>query len=393
MQTRIYEFEAAYFDGKSAVRHAAKIRLTPHGLILTIAQHSARTWPYASIRLNHSGGARDPVRLERPLGSDSSVETLVIEDARFLEQAHDIAPGALVPFLHRARNKVLSRFLLLMALLFIPPFLYVVWTVGIPAMTDSVAENVPVAWEEKLGETVLKTMIHSSLPEPDPEMKQVLDEISGQLLQAFPNQPYAFKIYVHPGKMVNAMALPGGTIVVFQGLINITATPEELAGVLAHEFQHVLLRHSTRGIIRQLATSALLAILVGDSNGVMNSVLGAAGQLESLHFSRSMETEADQGGMKMILAAGIDPAGMVRIFEKLQQEERRLLADFANATGDAELGEKIPEWMKYLSTHPAGADRVALLQELSRASARQPQPLLPKLDWQSMYREPEKIKN
>ena len=148
MQTRIYEFEAAYFDGQSAVRHAAKIRLTPHGLILTIAGHSGRTWPYESISLNHSGGAQDPVRLERPLGS--AVETLVIEDAAFLDQANDIAPGALVPFLHRTRNKVLSRFLLLAALLFIPPFLYVVWTVGIPAMTDSVAENprrrMPAPW-------------------------------------------------------------------------------------------------------------------------------------------------------------------------------------------------------------------------------------------------------
>ena len=259
MQTRIYEFEAAYFDGKSAVRHAAKIRLTPHGLILILPEHSERTWSYESIRLNHSGGAQDPVRRGRPLGSGSAaVETLVIEDAAFLEQANDIAPGALVPFLHRTRNKALSRFLLLVALLFIPPFLYVVWTVGIPTLTDSVAENVPVAWEEKLGETVLKTMIHSSLSEPDPQMKQVLDKITAQLFQAFPDQPYTFKIYVHPGEMVNAMALPGGTIVVFQGLINITDSPEELAGVLAHEFQHVLLRHSTRGIIRALAASALL---------------------------------------------------------------------------------------------------------------------------------------
>ena len=392
MQTRVYEFEAVFFDGKSAVRHAAKIRLTPQGLILTLPEHPGKTWPYESIRLNHNGGVRDPVRLERPVGSDSAVETLVIEDPHFLEQVNEIAPGALVPFLHRSRNKVLVRMLLLLALLMIPPFLYMVWTVGIPKMTDSVAENVPVEWEEKLGETVLNTMIDSSLPEPDPQVRKALDAIAAQMLKAFPDQPYTFKIYVHPGKMVNAMALPGGTIVVFQGLINITETPEELAGVLAHEFQHVLLRHSTRGIIRQLASSALLAILVGDSNAVMNSIMGAAGQLEGLHFNRSMETEADRGGMAMVLAAGIDPAGMVRVFEKLQEQERRLLGAGADAADGEGPKKELPEWMRYLSTHPAGEDRVALLKELSRASSLKPQPLLPNLDWRSMHRVPDKKK-
>ena len=387
MQARVYEFEAAYFDGKSAARRTAKIRLTPQGLILNFPKHPDRTWTYESIRLNHNGGAHDPVRLERPVDSGLSVETLVIEDLRILEQVNEIAPGALVPFLHRSRNKVLTRVLLLVALLLIPPFLYTIWTIGIPKMTDSVAQNVPVEWEEELGETVFNSIFHSSLSKPDPQVKKNLDKIAERLLKEYSDQPYTFTIHIHPGEMVNAMALPGGTIVVFQGLINITETPEELAGVLAHEFQHVLLRHSTRGIIRQFASSALLAILVGDSNTVMNTVMGAAGQLEGLHFNRSMETEADQGGMEMILKAGLDPAGMIRVFEKLQEEERRILEETADAVADTKLGKKIPEWMKYFSTHPAVEDRVALLKELSRVSSSlEPQPLLPNLDWQSMHR-------
>ena len=175
MQTQAYEFEAAFFDGKSAVRHAVKVRLTPQGLILTFPEYSDRTWPYESIRLNHIGGARDPVRLECPVGSGSTVETLVIDDPHFLEQVNEIAPGALIPFLHRSRNKVLKRVLLGVALLLIPPLLYLVWTVGIPTMTDSVARNVPVEWEEKLGETVFSSIMGSSLPAerstPSPRMR------------------------------------------------------------------------------------------------------------------------------------------------------------------------------------------------------------------------------
>ena len=100
------------------------------------------------------------------------------------------------------------------------------------------------------------------------------------LLSAVPDQPYNFRIYVHPSKTVNALALPGGTIILFQGLINITDTPEELAGVMAHEFQHVLKRHSTRGIIRSEAINIFATVVSGDS--VMNVILQAGGLMEVL---------------------------------------------------------------------------------------------------------------
>ena len=57
--------------------------------------------------------------------------------------------------------------------------------------------------------------------------------------------------------------------------------------------QHIFLKHSTRGILRNLASGMLLALVRGDTNTVMEGVFGIAGQLNTLGFSRKMETEAD----------------------------------------------------------------------------------------------------
>jgi beta-barrel assembly-enhancing protease len=70
---------------------------------------------------------------------------------------------------------------------------------------------------------------------------------------------------------------------------------------LAHEAQHIFLKHSTRGILRNLASGMLLALVREDANAVMERVVGIAGQLNTLGISRKMETEADIKGIELML--------------------------------------------------------------------------------------------
>jgi len=287
--------------------------------------------------------------------------------------------------------------LMILAMVIIPPLIFAVWVYAIPAMTNAVADRVPTTWEEKLGQDYYQALFKESIKEPDPEVKKALDEISRRLLASVPDQPYHFRVYVHPSKMVNAMALPGGTIVVFQGLINATETPEELAGVMAHEFQHVLKRHSTRGIIRSEAINIFATIVSGDST--MNVLLQAGGLLEFLRYSRELESQADSEGMKMMLASQVDPQGMVRVFEKLEEEQHRQMAEMEKDMNEMDSEEEesdedfekeiseLNEWMKYLSTHPAGEDRVKILKGMAGQAFKKPKPLLPGFNWKSMHRE------
>jgi predicted Zn-dependent protease len=165
---------------------------------------------------------------------------------------------------------------------------------------------------------------------------------------------------------VNALAAPGGTIVVFRGLLERTRTPEELAGVLAHEVEHVLRRHATRAVIQHASTGLLVAAITGDMTGPLAYGLESARVLGQLQYSRRAEEEADREGMKLLLAARIDPEGMLGFYRQLDEREHDRAA------------------LRYLSTHPSTRDRLRHLRELAASAKQSPLPLLPGQNWQEI---------
>ncbi len=408
MSTTKAQFSGTFYDGKSANKYPVTLFLTKLQLELVFSNGRRIAWNYPTLKLSRTG-SKGPIRLERSSHPEVIPESVVIEDPDFLHAAHQVAPGALGTIWNQPHKRSLRYALMILALIALPPFIFAIWVYAIPGMTNAVADRIPTEWEEELGQSSVKTLFREPLEKPDPEMQKALDAISERLLASVPDQPYHFRIYVHPSKLVNALALPGGTIVVFQGLINITETPEELAGVLAHEFQHVLKRHSTRSIIRSEAINLFMMIISGNSDSMTNVIIQAGGVLEYLHHNRELETQADAEGMKMMLASQVDPRGMVRIFEKLEKQHFQLKPPKENrkqsdseekdfTENDSEKNDKVEKeteesteefkkWMKYLSTHPAGEDRVEVLKKLSQSSTRKPIPLLPDFDWKSMHRE------
>src|SRR5260370_1392343 len=141
----------------------------------------------------------------------------------------------------------------------------------------------------------------------------------GRLPARPPGAPYTFRVYIVDVPVFNAFAAPGGTGVVFRGLLERTDSPEQLAGVLAHELQHVVQRHSTRAIVQHTSSGLLIAALTGDVTGPLAYGLEAARVLGQLRYSRDAEEEADTEGLKMLLAARVDPAGMIAFFKALDK--------------------------------------------------------------------------
>ena len=185
-----------------------------------------------------------------------------------------------------------------------------------------------------------------------------IDEIISTLVEQLDEStPYTFRLIVVDHDMVNAFATPGGYIVVFRGLLERTGSAEELAGVLAHEMQHVLRRHGTKTLFRQLSTRALIAVFSGDLESV-GTVLETADALGGLRYRRRDETEADREGMRLIQRARIDPAGMIAFFTTLERA-----------------APEMPKQLGYLSTHPLVADRVAALEKLAGHITYEPEAL------------------
>lgn len=359
-------WKGQYLDGKTSNPRKVQVRPLKGGLQIRQAKGPAKVWPYSEIRQAQGHYAGEPVRLERGRGI---AEVLTIADTDFLfvlrAKAGEKAGRFHNPAFRRTRLK-LTVYAGIATL--VVSFAAYRW--GIPALADHVAAHVPVKWEEGLGASTLKEMVPEESRIQDPALDAAISKIVAKLTSAVPNCPYHFQVTVSDLPIVNAFALPGGHIVVLKGLIEQTDSPEELAGVLSHEMQHVLKRHTTRRLIQESSTGLLISALSGDFTGSMAFGVKSAGTLALMKYDRDEEAEADQEGMKLLLAAGIDPKGMISFFEKLKARE------------------KMPEFLKYVSDHPSTPDRIEKLKKISaqKTGRAKPQKLLPGTDWKALVK-------
>jgi Zn-dependent protease with chaperone function len=138
-----------------------------------------------------------------------------------------------------------------------------------------------------------------------------------------PKYPYTFKIVNQ--KEINAFALPGGPIHINLGTIQAADNEAQLAGVMAHEMGHVIMRHSTNMMSKQALAQAPLAILgglMGNGKGAQIAQMVGSVGLGSvfLKYSRDAENQADLVGTGIMHDAGYNPQAMVDFFHKLEEE-------------------------------------------------------------------------
>ncbi len=356
------EWEGSYLDGRTASRRRVVIRPMREGLQVIIPDGVSVWWPYHEIRQTQGFYAGEQVRLER------GGEALVIEDPSFLAEVRALAAEGRARFHDPARRRSRARLTLLaaVAVIGIATVLYL-W--GIPALAALVAPRVPVEWEERLGEAILTRVAPPEKRCVEPGRVQILDRIMAALTAPLREHRYRFQVIVVDDALINAMAAPGGSIVLFRGLVAETRSAEELAGVLAHEAQHILLRHSTRALLEHASAGLLIAALTGDVTGATAYGVESARVLGLLRYSRLNEEEADREGMRMLIAAGIDPGGMIAFYEVLRKKAR-----------------EVPASLRYLSTHPSSEERIQKLGSLASQSRRMFAKLLPDYDWREIQK-------
>jgi predicted Zn-dependent protease len=135
-----------------------------------------------------------------------------------------------------------------------------------------------------------------------------------------------------------------------RGLVERAADGHEVAGVLAHEMQHVLRRHGIENLAREIGLRIIVYSIAGDASAVERLAAANAAGLAAMSFSRDQEREADTLGLELVRRAGLDPSGLERLMGEL--------ADDDGAIGAA---------LSFVSTHPASAERAESLAEMRRA--------------------------
>jgi len=354
------DWEGHYLDGQTAARQRVSIRLMRLGLHVTTEQGDTFWWPYEEIRQTQGFYSGEQVRLER---GGEFAEALLVSDTSFLTQLHQIAPELSAQFHNPAHRKRRVRLVLIAALASMG-VLAVLYLWGIPALAAFVASRVPVSWEERLGRSVVKHLAPAAMRCADNTRTRVIDEIIAVLTAPLPTSPFTIRTIVVNDSTINAFAAPGGYIVLYRGLLEKTQTAEELAGVLAHELQHIFKHHVTQALIQHVSTGLLLAAITGDTSKATAYGLESARLLGILRYSRQSEEEADAAGMDMLLESGIDPKGMITFYEQLNKRS-----------------SETPSILKYLSTHPGTGDRIKKLKSIVKQSRSKSVKILKDYDW------------
>lgn len=200
------------------------------------------------------------------------------------------------------------------------------------------ARAIPYSWEQKLGDLISGDFGERACRAPAGQ--RALDGLARRLSPR--SRPIRVGVVNIP--VVNAVALPGGRILIFRGLIDGATSPDEMAGVLAHEIGHVEHRHVLVALLRRFG----IGLLIG--SGGTAAEYGQA--LIDSRYSRAAESEADDYAIAQLRAAGISPAATAALFQRLGKDEAGL-----------------PGVLAYLASHPPSAERQRRFARAAKAMA------------------------
>lgn len=240
---------------------------------------------------------------------------------------------------------------------------------GTPWAATQLTRQVPLGWETALAQRALQQMDESMLKpsklpaERQAQLQQRFATLAAGIdpgLKRYAGYAPPLTLAFRSGMGANAFALPGGAIVMTDGLVQAAGKrglgDDALLGVLAHELGHVMHRHTTRIIVEQGVLNIGLGLALGD----LSSVVSMGGSLlTGLAYRRSHETEADCFGLALMQKAQLPTAPMAELLLGIdgEREEKQRPQGSANRTSDAASG-----LASLLSSHPATRERAERLK-------------------------------
>jgi len=343
-------------NGTPCLVHAEAYGLT---IVFTSDIDPSRSESVPFSRMAVSAGGLDHDQLVVSWAGPVGQRTLYLKNPDVIRAFRQAAPDHLTIPLERAAEqvrRVRQRYRMVWSLVAgtLVAFMLGLWF-GSDLLVELAVDRIPVEWEQKLGESAYHDFLARQEVMKEGLATAAVKEMTHRLAAQVLNNPYTFEITLVKSDVVNAFALPGGYIVVFTGLMKKAESPDEVAGVLAHELNHVLQRHGLERIVKQLGFVAVVSIMLGNQQGLGGVMKQIGVELMTLKFGRAQETEADLTGLQLLHRAKIDPSGMITFFERLAEKDE----------GRVEL----------LSTHPMSRTRAERLKaELAAMPKLSPEP-------------------
>jgi len=179
----------------------------------------------------------------------------------------------------------------------------------------------------------------------EPKYNDIVQNVGKTIAEVAPRKDVQYNFTVLKTDEVNAMAAPGGFVFVNKGLLDyIDFDKDALAFAMGHEVGHVVARHAAKMLEKELKTDIAITVLTQSEK--WSRAFSIARDLTFLGYGRDNEFEADEWGLKLAYAAGYDPQGAVRFFQKLMKDEKGKPSKLA----------------VFFSTHPPTQDRLNRVQ-------------------------------
>ncbi len=341
-------FTGQLFDGETAASHMVGLALLSGGIEITdLTAGKVRLWGFSGLE------AVDPPLAGHALRLKHSSEP----GSRLIVPAGAAAEAVLTAVPHLSRR--INPHRLMRQLAIVAGCLVVLVAVGYAVLSflpQVVADLMPEPVRQRLGHSIERTLVESNTICANAAGLDALAALDNRLSASIPDAP-PLSVEVVQLPVVNAFALPGGRIIVSGKLIAGAKSPEEVAGVLAHELGHIYYRHPEAQFARLMGMQLLLTLATGTSGG--DALGGLAGLLTILRYSRAAEAQADAFARRLMASGGIDPTGLRDFFARMQEK-----------SGGTSTGGILSGIGSMLSSHPGTAERIATIKPLPPGKAR-----------------------
>lgn len=334
-------FQGRFSDGTSAAGRVVDVRLGERGIeIRSPGDAAPLIWPFGALSTSVPIGRH---AIDVLVGyAHQPGATLFVAEGVFARRLGELAPHLTT---HATRMRHAAPWLWAAAAVALVAG--GVWLMEL-SPARAVARLLPDGARQMLGANVVASMTAGRAVCTAPAGRAALDRLALRLTEAA-GAATAFRIVVVDWGLVNAFAAPGERVVLTRGLIEKATSPDEVAGVLAHEMGHGLEMHPEAGIVRALGLTAAADLMLGGSGGAIGN-MGVI--LAQLSYTRGAEREADAHAVRILRGAGISPKGLSDFFHRVEASE-----------GGG--GKRPAGTLDILSTHPQSAER-------AEAIARQP---------------------
>jgi Zn-dependent protease with chaperone function len=311
-----------YFDGRSSVPQNSIVHFDKLKGLFIIESATAlyKEWNIKEVTFEF---LENGLQIEHQ--EENAIEILKIIDQIFLDEIKKYRKeNKLESWYEKLINKGLKMHLVFAATIF--ALIGLTYIYVIPWVGEKSVAIIPESYDTTLGNTFLNE--NMLFVDNDFTKTKTLNAFAKEL-QLNNTKPLQF-IFVDDN-MVNAFALPDGTIIVFAGIVERMENYDELVALLGHESAHVNNRHSMKMLCRNLSGYLFISAILGDANGIM-AVLGEnVNSLQSLSFSRKFEQEADLEGFKILIKNKVNPKGMSNLFKRLQDDQNSVIPEFLSS--------------------------------------------------------------